>query len=110
MIQSLYYSPGQQATIILEIISDGYRVDPIALPLINRIIYPGLTLAAGFPQNMTKIDTGIYRFIFTLPTGASSVGTYLVDGYYVDPNAFNMVFALYQVIVTAPFGIYSATV
>jgi hypothetical protein len=110
MVQTLYYSPGQQATIILEIISDGYRANPPTLPLINRIIYPGLTLASGFPQYMTQIDTGLYRFIFTLPTGAASVGTYLVDGYYIDPSTLSTINALYQVVVTAPFGIYSATV
>lgn len=110
----LYYFPGQKATVFLETLNgsgvraDGYTV-PDGYPLITRIIFPDLTLAVNFPQNMTKLDTGLYMFQFTLPTGAASVGSYAVDGYYNVPGTGNYLNKLWQIIVTAPFGNFGLT-
>lgn len=110
----LYYFPGQKATVFLETLdSNGVRADgytpPDGYPIITRVIFPDLTLAEGFPQNMTKLDTGLYFFQFTLPTGGSSIGSYAVDGYYKDPSSTLFYNRLWQIIVTAPFGNYSVT-
>lgn len=105
MTQILYYSPGQIATILLETFnSDGYREDSPSLPIVNRIIFPALTLAANFPQGMTKLDTGLYYYQFTLPTGAVSVGSYIVDVIYTDPVTLAVREIAYQIICNAPNG------
>lgn len=92
----LYYFPGQKATVFLETLdSNGVRADgytpPDGYPIITRVIFPDLTLADGFPQNMTKLDTGLYFFQFTLPTGGSSIGSYGVDVTYNVPDILTSV-------------------
>lgn len=105
MVQILQYFPGQLVTVILEIKnSDGYREDSTSLPLINRIILPSLTLAANYPQPMTNIDIGLYYYKFTLPTGSTAVGSYIVDISYIDPNDFSTKSLVYQIIVNAVAG------
>jgi len=112
----LYYFPGQKATVFLET-KDGYvradaslPFDGYAVPVITRVVFPDLSLAAGFPKPMIKLDTGLYFFQFTLPTGGSSVGSYLVDVTYNVPNTSYFTTKLYQLIVTAPFGNFGVTV
>lgn len=104
----LNYSPGQQATIVFETL-DGYgaRADGYLVPSITRIIFPNLFLAAGYPQNMARIDVGLYIFQFTIPTEASAVGSYIVDILYYDPDTGEPRSTFFQVIVSAPFGQYS---
>lgn len=111
MTQILSYFPGQKATVFLEV-KDGYgtRVDAPTLPVVTRVIFPGLTVATGYPQSMIQLDTGLYYHQFILPTGAVSVGTYLVDVSYVNPNNSAINSETYQIIVTAPFGNFSTTV
>lgn len=111
MIQTLFFSPGQQVTIFLEI-KDGYgsRVDSPTLPFVSKVIFPALTLAADYPQDMIPVETGLYYYQLVLPTGASSVGSYLVDVSYVNPETGGINTQLYQILVSAPFGNFSASV
>jgi len=109
-VQVLSYFPGQKVTIFLET-TDGYgtRVDSTTAPTVDRIIFPGLTLATGYPQMMTQLDTGLYYYQFTLPTGAASVGSYLVDVSFTNyQNVINT--HGYQITVSAPFGNFSTTI
>jgi hypothetical protein len=70
--------------------ADGFGADGYYdLPLVNRIIFPSLSEAVGYPKQMARLDTGLYYFQFTLPTGAAAVGTYIVDIKYVNPNTEN---------------------
>ena len=107
----LSYFPGQQVTIFLETI-DGYgaRSDSATLPLVTRIIFPGFTLASGYPQAMIKLDVGLYYAQFILPTGASAVGSYLVDTIFTNPVNGSLNHKMYQIVVTAPFGNFSTTI
>jgi len=120
MAQILSYFPGQTATVFLETknsdgyymdgsYSDGYAIDGYESPVIQRIIYPDFTLDGYYPQPMTQLSTGLYCFKFILPFGATSVGSYFVDIAYREPNTYSVKFQSYQVIVNAPFGLYSAT-
>jgi hypothetical protein len=117
MTTLLYYFPGQKATIYLET-KDGYGQradsglphDGYATPEITRVIFPDLSLAAGFPQSMIKLDTGLYYFQFTLPKGGSSIGSYLVDVTYNAPGTTAFFQKIFQLIVNAPFGNYGTTV
>lgn len=107
----LSYFPGMLATIFLETLDgygqrtgDGY--DGYSVPLVTRVILPSYTLATGYPQLMTQLDVGLYTFQFTLPTGAISIGSYLVDVAYINYVGY-VNYQTYQIIVTAPFGNYS---
>ena len=115
----LSYSPGQTVTLVHQVFNaDGYRADgynfinsgPLGAPVIARVIHPGLTLSSGFPIAMNRIDTGLYTYSFTLPTGAAAVGTYIVDIYWYHPTTTNLQQDMILINVTAPFGLYSATV
>ncbi len=107
----LNYTPGQQVTIFQEV-KDGYgvRTDDGYVPVVTRVVFPGFTLATGYPQSMTRLDTGLYYFQFTLPLGAASVGSYLVDITYLNPINGFLNTNTYQVVVTAPFGNFGLTV
>jgi hypothetical protein len=116
----LSYSPGQQVTIFLETknsdgyyadgyYADGYSIDGYEAPVVQRVFLPDLTLDVNYPQPMLQLDTGIYYHQFTLPTGASAVGSYFVSIAFRDPNTFLLKFESYQILVRAPFGLYSAT-
>ena len=115
-MQFLSYFPGQEVTIFLESFdSDGYRADGYQLPdgyilpSIDRIILPSLALNSGYPVKMIRLDTGLFYYKFILPKTASAVGSYLVDVSYYDPaNTFTKQ-QIYQIIVTAPYGNFSAT-
>jgi len=108
-INVLYYSPGQKASIFLETLDgDGLRADGY-IPVVTRVIFPDLTLAENFPQNMVKLDIGLYFFQFTLPVTGSSIGSYLVDVLYNKPGTMDYFNTLYQLVVNAPFGMYSVT-
>lgn len=118
MVQILQYSPGQQVTIFLDTKNmdgyyadgyylDGYNIDGYESPIIFRVILPDMTNSTSFPQAMTKISTGIYYKKFTLPTGASAVGSYWVDVAYREPDTKLLKFIAYQIVVSAPFGLYS---
>lgn len=111
MGQVLSYFPGQLVTVWLQTL-DGYtglRADPSSSPVVNRIIMPGFTLATGYPHPMNKLDIGLYYSQFTIPTGAASIGSYLIDVSYptidqLDGYAGGTSYSLYEVIVTAPYG------
>lgn len=101
----LNYTPGQTVTFYEEV-KDGYdqRTDDGYTPVVTRIIVPGFTLAAGYPQNMTRIDVGLYYFQFQLPSGAAAVGTYFIDIIYMNPDTGLLVNGSKCVLVNAPFG------
>lgn len=105
----LHYSPGQKVSIILETLNnDGYREDGIELPQITRIVFPDLSLADDYPQDMVKLDTGLYYYQFTLPAGGAAVGSYLVDIMHQFANDITKNY-LYQVLVNAQFGNFTVS-
>jgi len=109
-MQTLQYTPGQKVTIFLETL-DGYgsRADCGTTPSITRIMFPDLSLANGYPQNMTRLDVGLYYYQFTLPVGAVTVGSYLVDVVYISPANDAVFNQAYQILVNAPFGNFGTT-
>jgi hypothetical protein len=119
MTTVLNYAPGQQATIVFEVLNylgersdgyDGYSGNPGYPPSITRIIFPNLSLAAGYPQAMTRLDVGLFIASFTLPINANAVGTYIVDILYYNPDVPNQYEQTFiQIVCTAPFGNYSVS-
>lgn len=109
MISVLSHFPGNKVTIFLEVV-DGYgRVDSITTPQIDGILFPDYSAAPGYPQPMGHVGTGLYTFQFVLPTGAASIGSYLVQASYSYQDGYSNS-QLYQVVVTAPYGNFSTTV
>ena len=123
-MEILQYSPGQTVTIVLEALNaDGYRSDGYytsitpdgysvvdgyyTLPIVDRILLPSLVPATGYPQKMAYIDYGLYSFNFTLPTGSTAVGSYIVDVKYVNPVTSQWASVVYQIVCIAPYGQYS---
>jgi hypothetical protein len=106
MTEILSYFPGRQVTVFLET----QHVDSPTIPTVNRIILPNFTSAPGYPQNMTRLDTGLYFFQFVLPTGGISVGSYFIDIIYTNPITNLINYQTYQVVVTSPFGNYAGSV
>lgn len=112
MSNILQYSPGQTVTIALQILNSlGERADGYDGydGYVDFVLFPNLMAAAGYPAPMTHINTGLYVFHFTLPTGATAVGTYLASVFWLDPDTSILKQDLYQIVVSAPFGIYSVS-
>ncbi len=128
MSQILFYSPGQLVTLVTEtfdtngVRADGYvdgyidldgymdgYIDSYHHPMVARLVLPDFSEDADYPAHMTKLDTGLYYYQFTLPKGATAVGSYLADISYTDPVTLYTKTLLYQILVTAPYGIFSAS-
>lgn len=108
MLGSLNHSPGQTVTLFFQLLNSNFeRVDGYANPKIERIILPNLNIASGYPVEMTKLDTGLFYYKFTLLPGATYVGSYLVDISWIDPDSAVEKKDFYQIVVTAPLGNYS---
>lgn len=108
--QIIQHSPGQQVTIMLETTNSiNERISPTTAPNIDKILTPSLTELDGYPQAMTELYVGLYYFQFTLPSGASSVGTYVVDTSWVNPSTSATIKNVFLIVVSAPYGIYSVT-
>lgn len=104
------FSPGQTITIFQEVIDiNGQRTNDGYVPVVTRIILPGFTVASGYPQHMTQLDTGLYYFQFTLPTGAVAIGSYLIDVVFLNPINSVLDTQAFQIICLAPSGNYGIT-
>lgn len=80
MATVLQYSPGAQATILLQTLNDvGVREDGYSSPVVSRVILPDFSESTLYPINMVRLDTGLYYHRFTIPSGSIGVGTYIVD-------------------------------
>jgi hypothetical protein len=101
----IFANPGQTVTLATQIINDGYgeRIDGY-VPQVYNIFFPNLTQAAGYPQNMTRIDTGLYIHKLLIPTGSSSLGTFIASVTYLDPATGGEVWQVFQINVSLPFG------
>ena len=110
----LNYTPGAKASIFLEV-TDGYsntRIDTLNIPIVSSILLPDFTNDGydGYSLPLTQLDTGLYAFQFQIPRGAISVGSYFISVSYVHPISFANCTQGYQLIVSAPYGIYATSV
>ncbi len=108
--QTLQYFPGQKCTCFLEITGTNLEVlSSLTPPIVSKIIFPNLTLAYGYPINMTKLFDGLYYYSFWIPKGATAIGDYLVYITYTNPDNNLINSQIYQVVVNAPFGTFGMT-
>ena len=126
-MDQLFYLPGMKASIFLETKdTDGYRVDSSSMPFISQVLafgsadgytaydgYFGVTGylgTDGYTRDLTQIAVGSYFAQIILPKTASAVGSYFVDVHYTNPANNNLNTQSYQIVVSAPFGMYSTTI
>ena len=114
----IYGNPGQRIGLTLEIINsnggrlDGYLVDGydgydgyFQSPTIDWILLPSGSFLAGLPVIMTNISDGVYRYLYTVPTGLSAVGNYLASCSFLNPNSGLTNYKLFSLQISLPFGI-----
>jgi hypothetical protein len=103
----IFANTGQLVRLVVQT-KDGYStlVDGY-VPVIQSVMFPDLSLAAGYPQSMTRLDLGLYAHGLQLPTGADALGTYIAQVYWEENGeSRNEVFAIN---VARPFGISAAS-
>ena len=103
---SIFANPGQNVTIVIQTL-DGYgtRVDGYTPPQIDFIIIPSTpTPLSGFPQVMTKIETGLYSRTITLGTGSASLGTTIVSVSWPQPGTNITQNEVFTIQIALPFG------
>jgi len=109
MSSVLNYQPGAQVTIILQILNNlGFREDGYTTPMVSSLFLPDLSQSGLYPLPMIRIERGLYYHKFTLPTGASAVGTYIADLAYTD-GYNNYLQDFVQIVCSANFGQFSVS-
>ena len=97
-------NPGQTVRLVVQTL-DGYtgaRIDGY-VPVVRNVYFPDLSLASGYPMPMVKLDTGLYIHGLSLPSGSTSLGTYIANTYFVD-NTGRAIWEVFQIQVSRPFG------
>lgn len=67
-----YYADGYQ---------DGYAGpnDGYYVPVVQKVVFPDLSLATNYPRPMSRIGVGLYSYGLQLPSGITAVGTYVAS-------------------------------
>lgn len=106
MIISIPANPGQPISMIVEVLNAaGYRTDGYSPPKIDYVMYPDGSSAGGFPQDMVKIDLGLFKYTLIMPMGI--LGTYVAGASWTHPSFGNIENVSFAINVHEPFGNYS---
>ena len=99
----IFANPGQTVRLIIQTLDiNGQRADGY-IPRVVSILFPDLTIAADYPQDMTKIDTGLYAYGLVIPTGVTSLGTFVVS-IYSEGGGSVPIWDTFMIQVARPFG------
>lgn len=82
-------------------LSDGYA------PVVQSVLFPDLSYAAGYPQTMMRLSTGIYAHGLSLPTGADALGTYIASVFWEEQGLPK--WEVFAINVARPFGVSAIT-
>lgn len=105
MTTSINANPNQTITLVVQTLdSYGTRADGYAEPTVDSLYSPAGTESELYPQTMTKISTGLYKHSFTLPSGASALGTYIVSISWPHPTESHLQYETFLIHVAMPFG------
>ena len=100
----IFANPGQTVRLTVQVL-DGYgnRSDGY-VPQVTKVFFPDLSIAAGYPQAMTRIDVGLYVHGLVIPTGPESLGTFVasVQSQVVGTGAPD--WQVFSIQVARPFG------
>lgn len=104
----IFANTGQLVRLVVQTLDgyDGYRTDGY-VPVVNSIIFPDLSVAAGYPQTMVRLDTGLYACGLQLPTGADALGTYIASVFWLEGGY--PVWETFAINVARPFGVSTVT-
>jgi len=110
MTTALFANPGQTVRLAVQVL-DGYTSDRSDgyVPTVQSVYFPDQSRATGYPQNMSRIETGLYAHDIVLPTGSSALGTFTVSVFYQRPSSGQKVWELFTINVSRPFGNTSAS-
>lgn len=99
---AIFANPGQTVRLVVQTL-DGYgnRADGY-VPTVTRVYFPDLTIAQGYPQVMTRMDTGLYVHGLVIPTGVGYLGTFVASVYYEEEGTPR--WELFTINVSRPFG------
>lgn len=121
MISYINCIPGQKITLLQEVLnSNNDRTDSIQLdgysdgyfdgyydgyysPVITEILSPTGSVLDNYPATMEKVSVGLYKHIFIIPKGVSSLGTFIVNIEYYD-DLLNKKHNTIALNVSPPFG------
>ena len=111
MTQAIPYfaNPGQTVTLVTQVV-DGYgaRVDGY-VPQVTNVLFPSGSLASGFPQDMVRLSTGLYKHDLSIPAGTSSLGTFIASVLFTNPATAGPTWQVFAIQVALPFGNSSVT-
>lgn len=103
----IFANTGQLVRLVIQtldssgLLTDGY------VPIVLNILFPDLSKAAGYPRNMTKLDTGLYAHGFQVPSGLDALGTYIAQIYWEESGQPK--YDTYAINVARPFGVSVVT-
>lgn len=105
MTTSIAANPGQTVTIAVQVVdTDGVLHDGYQAPTVDFIQMPSGSNAAGYPIAMTEVTLGIWKHSFTIPSGLSGVGSYVISCSWPHPNSALFQNELFILHVSLPFG------
>jgi hypothetical protein len=105
MTTSIFANPGQRIAISLQVV-DGYGAlhDGYQAPTVDFVSLPNGSFLSGYPAVMSQVSPGIWRYFLTLPTGFTSLGSYLVSCSWPHPDTSIFQNELFIINVAMPFG------
>lgn len=105
----LFANPGQTVSLIVQTV-DGYgaRQDGY-VPTVMSIYFPDRSLADGFPEAMTRLQQGLYIYDLIIPSGTTSLGTFVASVMFTQPSTGNPEWQVFTINVARPFGNSSAS-
>jgi hypothetical protein len=104
MTTTIYANPGQTVRLAVQTV-DGYgtRQDGY-VPEVNSVYFPDLSKAAGYPLDMTRLETGLYIHGLVLPSDSTALGTFVVSVFFREPGSNDPRWELFTIQVARPFG------
>jgi hypothetical protein len=107
-MQILNTSPGSTITILLDISPGGIRTSPDFAPMVLWVLAPDHTsVLPNLPAAMTGIDTGLFLYDLTIPTGGAACGSWIANVTYKISGVDY--FEAYQIVVSAPYANFSVS-
>lgn len=106
----IYANPGQIVSLVLQTLdTEGQRADPPSAPQIDSLYTPDLAPITGYPQDMTKLSTGLWTYKLTITSNASSLGTHIASATWNHPTSNRPQYEIFQIHVVKQFGTFSVT-
>lgn len=108
-MQTVSCNPGATISLSIQVLkSDGSRSDGYA-PTIDFVKTPSNGPLSGFPLVMTNISTGLFKGNVTIPSGISSVGTYIASVSWTHPTTSVTQYEVFLINAFLAFGTASVS-